>query len=491
MKTGFVVALLAIAMLCASAMAQEDTANDWLKKGYELMANGSYEEAAKAIQKSIDLSPSPTNATLWDAKAQSLALAAGLLGNRSEYNESLKAEDKAIELDPKNSTFLVNKGFLIANMADVFGYQNESMYEDAVKEFDKAIQLDPRNKDAWNWKGMVLDSRLKRYDEALAAYNKAIEIGGTDVGDNFLLSNAWKGKGYDLAMLGRYNESAAAFDKAIELSKGDITITQAYEAQAYQDKGSALFELGKYDEAVSAYDKAIELFPSEQMTGSSWYKKCVALKAQGKQSEADAAFAKAKELGYNVQKESGAEPSSTPKMLAITKIMATGEDEFVVVANSRAAAQSLNGWTLNVSDGRNGSSNQSITLPDFTIDSDERINIHLGKGESNETDVFLNSAITLNDTAGNVTLKDDTGMIVASFEYRVEADGSVTGIMTAEGEFSYPSDQNEVKMVVREAGSGPCVTERTEYEPESAYNWVDKGNALAEQGNYDEAIKGL
>jgi tetratricopeptide (TPR) repeat protein len=111
MKTGFVVSLLAIAMLGASSLAQEDTANDWLKKGYELMANGSYEEAAKAMQKSIDLSPSPTNATLWDAKAQSLALAAVLIGNRSEYNESLKAEDKAIELDPKNSTFLVNKGF--------------------------------------------------------------------------------------------------------------------------------------------------------------------------------------------------------------------------------------------------------------------------------------------------------------------------------------------------------------------------------------------
>ncbi len=58
-----------------------------------------------------------------------------------------------------------------------------------------------------------------------------------------------------------------------------------------------------------------------------------------------------------------------------------------------------------------------------------------------------------------------TGMSVASFEYRVEPDGSITGIMTAEGEFSYPqSNSNEVKMVVREAGSGPYVTERTEYD---------------------------
>ena len=160
-------------------------------------------------------------------------------------------------------------------------------------------------------------------------------------------------------------------------------------------------------------------------------------------------------------------------MLAITRIMATGEDGFVAIANSRAAAQSLNGWTL-MSVTAGTTCNQFITLPDFTIDSDERINIHLGRGESNETDVFLNSAITLNDTAGNITLKDENGMIVASFGYRVEPDGSVTGIMTAEGEFSYPqSNSNEVKMVVREAGSGPYVTERTEYEPEAAnYSWI-------------------
>lgn len=52
MKARFAIAMLAIAMLCASALAQENASNDWLKRGYELMANGSYEEAANAIQMS-------------------------------------------------------------------------------------------------------------------------------------------------------------------------------------------------------------------------------------------------------------------------------------------------------------------------------------------------------------------------------------------------------------------------------------------------------
>jgi len=497
--------------------AQENTADSWMKKGYELMGNRSYEEAIKAMQKAVELDPE--NATLWDAKAQSLAFAVSFSGNLSEYNESLNAEDKAIELDPDNSTLLVHKGFLLANLADISGRGNESLYEDAIKEFDKAILLNPQDKEAWNWKGMVLDTRLNRTSEALAAYDKVIEIGGTNASDKVLLANAWSAKGGALAKLGRDDESTAAFDNAIELNplnaasiwymraatinasgKYDEAV-KAYDkvialsqdnvttALAYGGRGAALIKLGKYNEAVTAYDKAIQLFPLEQMGGLAWYKKGVALKALGKQSEADAAFAKAKELGYEVPNDSEDNSSSTPvKMLAITSIKATGEDEFVEIANSRTVAQSLNGWTLNISDG----SNQSIALPDFTLGPDERINVHLGRGESSKTDIYLNSAIALNDTAGNITLKDETEKDVASFGYRVEPNGSLTGIMTAEGEFSYPqSDSNEVKMAVREAGSGPYVAERTEYELDAAYNWVDKGNVLAEQGNYEEAIKAL
>ncbi len=293
-------------------------------------------------------------------------------------------------------------------------------------------------------------------------------------------------------MLGRYNESDQAFDETIEMIPANSSRKLA---EVWTFKGFNFMGQNNNEEALKAFEKVTELDPQEP---AGWLYKGEVLKALGRRAEADEACARAGELdnhfrslltaeeeaneastrvvdlGYNVQKESDAKPSSTPKMLAITRIMVTGEDEFVVVANSRAAAQSLNGWTLDVIDGRNGSRNQSVTLPDFIIDPDERTNIHLGKGESNETDVFLNSAITLNDTAGNITLKDDTGMIVASFEYRVEPDGSITGIMTAEGEFSYPSSgQNEVKMVVRETGSGPYVTERTEYEPEAAnYSWI-------------------
>lgn len=314
--------------VAAAVKLQENLSEGWYKASQELFKNGSYEESIKALNSAIELDS--RNATLWDAKASSLSMAAAFSGNRSQYNESLTAQDKAIELDPENSTLRIHKGFLIASLADLSGHKNESLYEEALKEFDKAIELDPQDMEAWNYKGSVLDTRLNRSDEALLAYDKAIELEGANAEDNESLSNAWSGKGTALAKLGRYNESFEAFDKAIELnpqsaafvwlSKGDALnqsgryeeAASAYDkvvelnsdsmkaltAHAYGSKGDALSAWGKYDEAVAAYDKALEQYLLEPMGAQTWYRKGIALKALGRSSEADAAFAKAKELGY-------------------------------------------------------------------------------------------------------------------------------------------------------------------------------------------------
>lgn len=51
----FAFALLALAVLCAPAMAQEMTAEDWSKKGQELRMNSSLDEALTALDKAITL----------------------------------------------------------------------------------------------------------------------------------------------------------------------------------------------------------------------------------------------------------------------------------------------------------------------------------------------------------------------------------------------------------------------------------------------------
>jgi Flp pilus assembly protein TadD len=59
--------------------------------------------------------------------------------------------------------------------------------------------------------------------------------------------------------------------------------------------GLTLADQEKYDDAIKAYDEAIRLDPND---ATAWYNKGVALEALGKTTEAKAAFAKAKDLGY-------------------------------------------------------------------------------------------------------------------------------------------------------------------------------------------------
>ena len=48
-------------------------------------------------------------------------------------------------------------------------------YEEAIASFDKAIEIKPKFADVWSSKGDAL-RRLKKYEEAVASFDKAIEI---------------------------------------------------------------------------------------------------------------------------------------------------------------------------------------------------------------------------------------------------------------------------------------------------------------------------
>ena len=63
----------------------------------------------------------------------------------------------------------------------------------------------------------------------------------------------------------------------------------------FNEKGVALENQGNYEEALQAFNKTIELDPKLAMA---WSNKGKALKLLGRTTEADAAFAKANELGY-------------------------------------------------------------------------------------------------------------------------------------------------------------------------------------------------
>ena len=87
---------------------------------------------------------------------------------------------------------------------------------------------------------------LKRFDEALQSYDRAIQLKPD-------FAEAYYNRGLALVELKRFEEALQSYDRAIQL-KPDF-------AEAYSNRGIALDELKRFEEALQSYDRAIQLKP--------------------------------------------------------------------------------------------------------------------------------------------------------------------------------------------------------------------------------------
>ena len=147
-------------------------------------------------------------------------------------------------------------------------------YEEAIKAYEEAVKINPKNDDAWYNKGNGL-ARLKRYEEAIKAYEEAVKI-------NPKYDKAWYNKGFCLGELKRYEEAIKAFEKTIELNP-------KYD-KAWYNKGNVFGKLKRYEEAIEAYEKAIEINPKND---KAWVNKGVYLAKDKRYKEAIKAYKKA------------------------------------------------------------------------------------------------------------------------------------------------------------------------------------------------------
>ncbi len=117
-------------------------------------------------------------------------------------------------------------------------------YEGALAAYDKALQLQPNDSKTLNNKGKVF-YQIGRYQEALDVYEQAIKIAPDD-------ASAWHGKGLALISLERTQESLAAFDTAKAIQPQDPTV--------WQSKGLALEYLQRQQEAIKVYEEALAVY---------------------------------------------------------------------------------------------------------------------------------------------------------------------------------------------------------------------------------------
>ena len=231
----FAVVLMLLAALCVTAAAQEDTADYWIKIGDGLVLNNSFQEALAAYENAIQIDPE--NEDTWLSKA----LVHQILSKQAN-KEALNLAEKKLENNSQDARAWQARGAALAGL----GREDEAIqsFENATEIFDLEIQKNPENATAWWFKAENLNN-LGKEQEALPAYEKVIELNGTRKVD------AWFAKAIIFMNLDRHNESLTAFDEVVELDPKYVL--------AWMGKGYILTALGRDSEAEDAFARAEEL----------------------------------------------------------------------------------------------------------------------------------------------------------------------------------------------------------------------------------------
>jgi len=121
-------------------------------------------------------------------------------------------------------------------------------FDEGLAAYDKALACNPKLESAWLGRGNIFRG-LRRYDEALAAYDRALAYKPD-------LENAWFGRGEALYMLNRFDEALAAYDRMLALKPDSEA--------AWLGRGNALCNLRRFDEALAAFDKTLSFNPNSE-----------------------------------------------------------------------------------------------------------------------------------------------------------------------------------------------------------------------------------
>ena len=117
--------------------------------------------------------------------------------------------------------------------------------DEALAFYDKALAIRPDYADALNNRGAALHE-LKRLDEALESYDKALAVNSQHL-------DALGNRGKALAELKRFDEALAYYDKSLAIKPDSVAILY--------NRGMALRKLKRLDEALASYDKALAINP--------------------------------------------------------------------------------------------------------------------------------------------------------------------------------------------------------------------------------------
>ena len=118
-------------------------------------------------------------------------------------------------------------------------------FDEALLSYDRALALKPDYAEVHGNRGNAL-KELKRFEEALSSYDRVLVLKPD-------YAEAQYSRGLVLRELKRFDEALSSFNRALAL-KPDY-------ANALNNRGNVLWELKRFDDALLSYDRALALKP--------------------------------------------------------------------------------------------------------------------------------------------------------------------------------------------------------------------------------------
>jgi tetratricopeptide (TPR) repeat protein len=210
-----------------SSLAQT-TAKEWYDKGISLKNDENYKEAITAFNKAVALQP---------GYAEALHQLGWCYNEEGLYNDAVDALKKEENANPSDKA---------ANNFELgYAYESLKKYDDALLCFGKAIDIDNSYSLAYKERGNTWRKK-NEYDKALGDYSQYEKL-TTDIAD----ADYYYNKGWSENELKKYSESVVSLKKCVEL---DNKYTDAFSEMGY-----AYYKLNSNTEAIVSYHTAMSL----------------------------------------------------------------------------------------------------------------------------------------------------------------------------------------------------------------------------------------
>jgi tetratricopeptide (TPR) repeat protein len=248
-----------------------------LGQGINALNAGKFEDAEKLLSLALEINPFSPEAlyfygtsllqqSKFDQGVESLKRAATVAEILSASSPQVKDDANAKLIDAIQQTLKKDLPLIKGE-----NLMKQKKYDEAIQNFAEAIQNDPSN--PLNFANMAIaNANAKKFDEALAAIEKAIRLQPDDKTYTGLKSKISDMKQADVidkaqAIMNEGNKLLDGGDNAGAIKKYEEAknmIAPTFQSPLWKKIAEANDKLNQNDAAIAAYKKAIELAPAEK-----------------------------------------------------------------------------------------------------------------------------------------------------------------------------------------------------------------------------------